>query len=207
MSKLVLVANHKGGVGKTMLSWHIAAVGAEMGRRLVVVDTDPQGSLTQWKQRSVKAGRASPNVRRLRASALLERFADREDELHKDFDYVIVDTPPTISRDTVDLIGSLSKDDYVLVPVTPGGLELNALQSILDLAPRNRTRIILNRANNTTGTVQSRKFLDGLGFPLSVVRNAEPFRSATLYGGTVLSEFKTSDAALDIRRLGRELWS
>lgn len=44
--KVITLLNQKGGVGKTTLSAHIAAGLALRGKRVLAVDTDPQGSLT-----------------------------------------------------------------------------------------------------------------------------------------------------------------
>jgi cellulose biosynthesis protein BcsQ len=44
----IAVFNHKGGVGKTTLTVNIAAAMAEMGRTVLLVDSDPQGNLTSY---------------------------------------------------------------------------------------------------------------------------------------------------------------
>jgi chromosome partitioning protein len=43
-----VVFNHKGGVGKSTIACNLAAVSAESGARVLVVDLDPQGNSTQY---------------------------------------------------------------------------------------------------------------------------------------------------------------
>src|SRR5208282_3422152 len=44
MQQVIAVVNHKGGVGKTTSAVNIAACWGEMGKRVLVIDLDPQGS-------------------------------------------------------------------------------------------------------------------------------------------------------------------
>ena len=43
---VLTVLNLKGGVGKTHTAWLLASVSHERGKRLLAVDTDPQGNLS-----------------------------------------------------------------------------------------------------------------------------------------------------------------
>jgi chromosome partitioning protein len=59
---VITVLNLKGGVGKTHTAWLLASVAEERGQRLLAIDTDPQGNLSNS---FVSSGEKTPGVERL----------------------------------------------------------------------------------------------------------------------------------------------
>ncbi len=57
---IVTLLNQKGGVGKTSCTHHLAGTFAQMGRRVLLVDNDPQSSLTQGLWGPVVARQVDP---------------------------------------------------------------------------------------------------------------------------------------------------
>src|SRR5229473_417162 len=57
---IVALLNQKGGVGKTTLALHLAGEWAREGRRVTLVDADPQGSALDWSEQRLKEGWPRP---------------------------------------------------------------------------------------------------------------------------------------------------
>jgi chromosome partitioning protein len=87
------VAQQKGGSGKTTLASHLAVAFARGGKSVAVLDTDPQGSLGEWfEARERRLGEDAAGLEFRTASGWGARREARS--LSRDYDIVVIDTPP-----------------------------------------------------------------------------------------------------------------
>jgi cellulose biosynthesis protein BcsQ len=110
-------ALRKGGSGKSTLAAHLALHAHRGLRRCLLVDEDPQGSLTLWNALRQEAALPIKAVKRELADVL--KKAKR-----RDVDWVFIDTPATVSASVVDAIHAAR---LVIIPCRPGLLDIDAV--------------------------------------------------------------------------------
>lgn len=123
--RIIALASQKGGVGKTTLAGHLAVAAEAAGiHPVVLVDTDPQGSLAAWwNVRSAE----TPTFVHVEISKLGYQLA----ELRKlKVELVIIDTPPAIT-DNIRAVIEIA--DLVLIPARPSPHDLRAVGATVDL--------------------------------------------------------------------------
>jgi chromosome partitioning protein len=123
--KVVAVTSQKGGTGKTTMSGHLAVQAERAGMGpVVLVDCDPQGSLTNWW--NLRQGETPVLVQTSLAKLASDLDALRETGVQ----LVIIDTPPAITWTIVNVI---KVADLVVIPVRPSPHDLAATGSTVDL--------------------------------------------------------------------------
>jgi chromosome partitioning protein len=128
---IVAVAGSKGGVGKSTIVGNLAAEFAAMGRKVAVLDADPQHSLAAWAQQG--DGMLGHCVEKVTGGAGALR--SRAHKAEKDADIVLIDTPPGMPD--VGFQAALAAD-LLLLPCGPSPLDLFALKTALSLALKAR---------------------------------------------------------------------
>ena len=143
---IITVAQQKGGSGKTTLSTHLAVAWAiEGGHSVAILDVDPQGSLGEWfERREQRLGETETGLEFRTASGWGARRESRA--LARDFDLVVVDTPPHADQEARNAIELAA---LVVVPVQPTPADLWATEATLVLAEKERVpaMMVLNRVS------------------------------------------------------------
>jgi chromosome partitioning protein len=208
---LALLAQ-KGGVGKTTLAVHLAVLAEQEGRRVLLVDTDPQRSLAAWWRAREAATPALVETTPGELRAVLEAAkADGGIEL------VVVDSQPSVTPETATVARAA---DLSLIPVRPSVLDLRAIAATVDVvrATQRAGAIAINaapppRAFGAHPVVsEARKGLQAYGLPLAPTVICQRASLAyALIDGSAVTEFEPAGrAAAEMRQLwkfvGDRLW-
>ena len=141
--KVIAIANQKGGVGKTTTTFNLGVALAHAGKRVLLVDSDPQGDLTTYM------GIHDPDNIPVTLSTLMERSIKDEDInskeaiLKHDEGIDLIPSNLELSSMEVSLVNAMSREftlrnclsdikdkyDYVLIDCMPslGMITINAL--------------------------------------------------------------------------------
>jgi chromosome partitioning protein len=141
--RIVVVAQQKGGAGKTTLAAHLAAHWAGRGLRTAAVDIDPQGSFALWTELR-QAARGYDGLGFAFAKLSGWRLPGELDRLAREHDVVVVDSAPHALTDSRTAI---RQANLVLVPVQPSPMDLWATTPTLALAREERrpAMLVINR--------------------------------------------------------------
>ena len=177
MGIVVSLLNHKGGVGKTTSAINIGAGLVELGKRVLLIDLDPQANLTISlgipRQRStiyealrgeseLVAYTHKPNLDIVTSSLDLSgaemeliNEAGREFILREllgqvvdDYDYILIDCPPSLGLLTLN---ALTSSRYVLIPLQTEFLAVQGLAKIKQVIDKVRFR--LNKQVEMAGVI------------------------------------------------------
>lgn len=167
MAVVISLLNHKGGVGKTTSAVNIGAGLAELGRKVLLIDLDPQANLTislgvpRQKQTIYEALRGEgelspvnvkPNMDVVISSldlsgAEMEMIneAGREyilreliNQVTDDYEFVIIDCPPSLGLLTLN---ALTSSKYVLIPLQTEFLAVQGLAKIKQVIDKVKARL------------------------------------------------------------------
>lgn len=167
MSKVISISNHKGGVGKTTSAINIGAGLNRLGKRVLLIDLDPQANLSQSlglrDQESniygALRGLYSPQPREIAmgldvipstldlsgAEVEMSGEAGREyilreliEPLRASYDYILIDSPPSLGLLTIN---ALTASDEVFIPLQAQYLALQGFTKLLEVIDKIKKRL------------------------------------------------------------------
>lgn len=205
MSRIILFAQQKGGAGKTTLLTQLAAHWAGAGKRLALIDLDPQRSLAGWVDQRAKS-RAGELDFEFRESSEWRAGGDIR-RASAEADLVLVDCPG--AADAL-LRGALREADLVLIPVQPSAPDAWASRAILKMAAREGAlaRCVLNRAPPRGGPGEKVAAMleeDGAEFCATRIGARVAYANAFLEGRGVTETSGAAKARAEIAALAREV--
>src|SRR5262252_7099268 len=161
---VITFASRKGGAGKSTLTAHLAAFGHCSGRRCLVIDADPQGSLALWhsmrSDKRLPLHSAAHGIDRLIALAMVEGY-----------EWVFIDTAPTMWVVVQEAIRAAT---LVVIPARPGFFDVAAVRETVKTA-RDRNKpyaVVLNACpvkrdeKEAPIVAQARAEFEALGIPV-----------------------------------------
>lgn len=194
--KNILVANPKGGSGKTTLATNLAGYFATRGQHVVLSDLDRQQSATQWLQRRP-------------ADFPVIDSHNKNKSSHSTAEWLIADSPGGFRDEK--LSEAVKQADCVIVPVQPSAFDIGATQEFLNLLMEEKAvrkqktfvALIGIRVNSRTHSAAKLiEFMDQTSFPvLTSLRNAQVYITAAEQGLS-LFDMRPSLVAQDL-----EQWS
>jgi chromosome partitioning protein len=123
---VIVFASRKGGSGKSTLTAHLAAQVHRRSRRILLIDSDPQGSLTLWHK--MRGSGDPPLCTATEAVADLIKTAGLWG-----YEWVFIDTPPNLSAVVTDAIRAAT---MVVIPARLTLFDMVAVAETMNLCRR-----------------------------------------------------------------------
>lgn len=198
---VIVFASRKGGSGKSTLAAHLAAHAHKTAKPCLLVDCDPQGSLSLWQ--SLRGTGEPPLKTASRSVGEILSAAERNG-----FEWVFIDTPPNLSAVVTDAIRQAT---LVVIPARPGVFDVAAVEETITTcrSARKPYAVVINGAPAKRDDAESplvtiaREGLAKLKAPVwgGQITNRANYVLALGHGEAVREHDAESVAASEIARL------
>ncbi len=185
----VLVANAKGGCGKTTMATNIASYFATQGEGTAIVDYDPQGSSIDW------LSARDPHLAEITGVAAFKNQSPNSTRSYSlkvpsNTSRIVVDTPAGLGGHI--LSDMIHTTDLIIIPVIPSAIDIRAATGfirdvLLSHAYRSKKKpiaVVANRVKKNTLIYQKlERFLNSLNIPfITSFRDTQHYVRASEHG-------------------------
>lgn len=194
--RTVLIANPKGGSGKTTLATNLAGYFATRGRRVVLSDLDRQQSSLAWLRR-----------RPARLPLIQGVNGRRESDADPGAEWTIIDSPAGLHGEK--LSEAVKRADWIIVPMQPSAFDIDATADFLSVLREEKVvrkerafvAVVGMRVDiRTRASATLNRFLLETGFPIPTsLRDAQVYALAAEQGAS-LFDIRPSLVARDLQQ-------
>lgn len=212
---IILFGAEKGGVGKTTIAVNMAVLRARQGRDVLLVDTDKQGSASQWAAARTTEKHTPPiTCIGIYGKTLAEQIRHHIPK----YDDIVIDAG---GRDSVELRAAMMVADAIITPSTPSQFDIYSLYTMDRLVGEAkafntglRSAILVNGAPTNAHSSDAddmREYLEDMEnyFILStIVKERKAYRTCAKDGLAATELFKIDEkAAQEMTQLAAEVWA
>ena len=205
MTKIISILNQKGGCGKTTIAINLAHSLNISGYKVLLVDSDPQGTARDWN--ALNEGSILPVIGLDRDS-----LATDIKSIQNGYDIIIIDGAPSIEK---MLIASVKVSDIIIIPVQPSPYDIWATADLVDLIKARQevaigkpfASFLVSRAiKNTKLSAEVSEVLKQYQLPVlnSYTTQKVVYPTSASEGKTVFNTI-SNDASIEIESIKNEL--
>lgn len=197
-AKIIAVLNCKGGSAKTSVCMAISASLSQRGNRVLVVDSDTQGSSLAWSAAAGKIPFPATVISLASYGAKIHRELQRHVE---NYDYILVDTPPSLEAPVNQSVLCVAALCIIAQQSSPTDLwAARGVKTLIEFArtinPDLKACMVLTRVVRTSLSKAIMRELESFGFPILATRmhNRTAYQEAAIAGSGVTTEALGRDA-------------
>ncbi len=202
---IVAILNQKGGAGKTTISVNLARAIQQTKKKVILIDSDPQGSARDWH--------AAGNGDLLTVIGLDRPTLDKDIKALNGYDWFLIDGAPQLAEMAVSAIKCA---DIVLIPVQPSPYDIWAAEELVEVIKARQqitngypkaAFVISRQIAKTNLGKEVREALSSYELPVFKYGTFQRviYAKTAATGSTVVDAEPNSDAAYEIKQLAKEL--